>query len=604
METNEPRSTDSDQQPTPQALEEARPVKKRAAFWRRTGMVLLWLLLIVLVLGFGSGLLIQLPVFRHFVVHEVAGVIENGTNGKLTVGDIQGNLLEGFALNDVTLRLKTGTAYDSIPLVHVDRIIARYSLLRWLRTNEIGVSSLILQHPVARLVKFAGDSTWNYSLFTKASTSKTPATPFTQIIDLTNLQIQNGSLSKRDYNYSARESTTTTLSNDAIDWNDVEIQGIDLDSRFYAHGSISQSAQVHHLQFREMNSGFFVQRFGFSGSLDSNIARIDNAKIVTGHSDIGFSIELTPPKILETGSLTSMQHSSVKVNLNGSVISTYELKQFLPKPLGFLSGSPGIDLTATGEFGKLHIKKLALDFKNQGNIVISGEMNNLHHPDSLTMNLDLRAKNLSNATLESYVPGLHIPDLTRFGNINITDLTFNGPPQNFHTTFDAKSSGAGDVSADATLDLRRKEIQYRAELKTNNINLAAFVHNPDFESSITAETQIAGRGTNWKTMESTITAKTDAPSIFSKYHVSSLDLAGGMNNGTMTVNHLDGLVENGPEVHILSAMAELTSPEIPFRFDGSVKNFRLAQVIASQPDNPARVDLDANIAGTAKHLTM
>jgi hypothetical protein len=168
METTEPHSTDSNEHPTPPAMEEARPVKKRAAFWRRTGMVLLWLLLIVLVLGFGSGLLIQLPVFRHFVVSEVVGVIENGTNGTLTVGDIQGNLLEGFVLNDVTLRLKTGTAYDSVPLVHVDRIIARYSLLRWLRTNEIGVSSLILQNPIVHLVKFAGDTTWNYSLFTKS----------------------------------------------------------------------------------------------------------------------------------------------------------------------------------------------------------------------------------------------------------------------------------------------------------------------------------------------------------------------------------------------------------------------------------------------------
>ncbi len=602
METTEPISTDSNEQPSPQAMEEVRAVKKRRSIWRRAGLVLLWLLLIVLVLGFGSGLVIQLPFFRHFIVSEIAGAIETGTNGTLNVGDIQGNLLKGFVMKNVTLHLKTGTAYDSIPLIHVDRIIATYSLFRWLRTSEIEVSSLVLQNPVVHLVKFAGDTNWNYSLFGKASTSKVPSKPFTQIIDLASLQIQNGSVSMRDYNNPSYPTAASTNKGRGIDWNDVVLQGIDLDGLCTVHGTASQSARIRHLQFSEKNSGFFVQRLGFSASLDSNTARIENAKIVTGHSNLGFSIEISPPKIIETGLVTSLQHSSVKATVSGPVISTYELKQFFPKPLGFLSGSPGIDLTATGEFGKLHIKKLGLDFRNQGNIVISGDMNNLHQPDSLTMNLDLHAKDLSNTTLNSYVPGLHIPDLSRFGIINISDLTFNGAPQNFRTKFDAKSSGAGNVVGDVTLDIRRKEIVYRADAKTTNFNIAALAPGPDLESSITAETHIAGHGTNWRTMSATITAKTDGPSTWTKYHVASLDLSGSVKSGTITTDHLDAIIQGGPELHVKSAMVALTSPEILFRFDGAITNLLLGQIFDSLSDNSARIDLDANIEGTAKEF--
>src|SRR5262249_42736476 len=163
------------------------------------------------------------------------------------------------------------------------------------------------------------------------------------------------------------------------------------------------------------------------------------------------SVELAPPKIVQTGLLTSMQRSSVNVAVRGPVISTYELKQFLPHDLGFLGGSPGIHLDANGEFGKLHIKQLALDFKGRGHINLTGDLYNLHHTDSLRMNIRLEGHNLSNATLDDYVPGLHLPDLRRFGTIQIPNLTYSGEPLNFHTIFQARTSGAGSASGDVVM---------------------------------------------------------------------------------------------------------------------------------------------------------
>ncbi len=623
MENIEPQSTNDNGQ-TPPVHGDAKPhvVKTKSVVWRRTRQVAAWLLLLLILIGFAGVLFIQLPVFKRLVINELVSAVEKGTNGTLIIKEVKGNLLQGFVMNDVTLKLKTNTAYDSVTFLHADHILAKYSLIRWLRKNEFGITSMVLEHPVVRFVKFAGDTVWNYSLLTKPvpTANKPPPTPFTQILDLASFRILNGELYVRNYNFPARQTAIVTgaapsrqapsqlhefaaqVKESDIDWADIQVQGIDLDSRFYAHGSSAQSARVSHLRFTEKQSGFFVQHLEFSGYVDSIQARMDDAKITTGHSDVGFSVELAPPSIVKTGLFTSLQHSSVKVSMNGPVISTYELKQFLPKPLGFLAGSPGIDLETNGEFGKLHVKRLALDFKNRGNILIAGDLSNLHHTDSLTMDIKLQGRNLSNATLNDYVPGLHLPDLSRFGNINIGSLTYTGEPLNFHTIFDAKSSGAGNITADVMLNLHNHQFKYTADLKTQNFNIAALIKKPEFESSISTDAKLAGTGTNWKTLTTDITLKETAPSFFGKYHVNSLDLAGSMKSGTLTTDHLDAVVQGGPEVHVRSASANLVAPSIPFRFDGTVKDFRLAEVMGKNSANPSRVDLDAKVAGTAKNF--
>ncbi len=587
-------------------------VQKKRGFLRRTRQTIAWLLLIVLILAFAGMLFIQLPVFKRLVVGQLVSLVEQSTNGTLSIGQIRGNLLEGFVMDDVTLRLKTGTPYDTVPFIHADQIIARYSLLRYLRRNEFGIEEMVLENPVVRLVKFAGDTNWNYSLLTKPvpTAPKAPPQRFTQIVDLRSFRIQNGSIYVRNYDYPARGEKVVVpavpgtphiiaapVKENEIDWSDMHVAGLDLDSRFYTHGADTQRVQIHHLGFTESESGFFVQHLELSALLDSAEASIQNAKLTTGHSDLDFSLDARPPKIIKTGLVTSMKNSEVTASVRGPVISTYELKQLFPGPLGFLAGSPGISLTANGEFGKLHLKQLVLDFKGEGYIDLTGNLENLQQADSLSMDLSLQGRNLSNTTLDDYVPGLHLPNIARFGTISIPTLTYDGEPLDFHTKFEAMSSGAGNVSGDVILDLRHNHIVYRAGVKAEHFNVAALAQGKQYESSITAQAQFAGNGTNWKTMNSTIVAKTNGPSTFGKYRITSLDADGAIDRGTLTANHLDLIVAGGPEAHVRSAMVGLTQKTLPFRFDGTVKDFHLADLLGTK--NPARVDLDANMAGSA-----
>src|SRR5207253_4839663 len=133
----------------------------------------------------------QLPVFGRIVVSELVSTVETSTNGTLEIKEVRGNLWNGFVLNDVNLRLKTKTKYDSVVLLHADHILAKYSLIRLLRRDEIGITSMVIQRPQINLVKFAGDTIWNYKLLTKPTPGNAPPKPFTEIVDLASLRIQS-----------------------------------------------------------------------------------------------------------------------------------------------------------------------------------------------------------------------------------------------------------------------------------------------------------------------------------------------------------------------------------------------------------------------------
>ena len=109
------------------------------------------IILLLLVVAFS-----QTKWARNFVLSQIEGIVASSTNATLSCSSISGNLFTGFVLKDVQLRLHTGTAYDSTDLIRADQLLARYSILGYLRSQTIGVSSLILYHPRIALLKFKG----------------------------------------------------------------------------------------------------------------------------------------------------------------------------------------------------------------------------------------------------------------------------------------------------------------------------------------------------------------------------------------------------------------------------------------------------------------
>lgn len=542
---------------------------------------------------------------RRLIIHELVKTVETSTNGTLTIGKLDGNLITGFVLSDVNLKLNTKTAYDTVPLLHADQALVRYSLIRYLRRNEIGVTSIVLKAPVFNILKWAGDTNWNFGLLTKpVAKNQPPPQKFNQIVDLQSLIIQNGSVRVRDYNFP--NTVIEHIAGDAevkqrqFDWADIKIQGLDFDGRMYAKGSDAVSFRANHLRFEDQSSGFFLQHAELSAYLDSLQSRLDNAHIVTGHSDIRFTVDVAPPTILHGGLFTSLQNSETQLSLYGPYISTYELKQFVPS-LGFLNGTPGIDLVVRGKFGKLKVEKLNLDFKGRGTIGVNGYLYNLHDPKKLSLDVNLTANNLTNASLVAFVPGLKIPDLSAFGTINIPNIHFKGEPTDFATTLDVRTSAGGNVAGTADLDLS-KSFVYNANLRTQHLNVAAILKDKKWQSDLNANIKAKGVGANWRTLNTAVTIATTSPSHVGSYAAQYVNGSFTMNHGILKTPGISFAMVGGPTADIKSAVIDFNSHQPIFQFNGKVTDFAPAKYFPSFPAKGMLIDFTADLSGRGSAL--
>jgi hypothetical protein len=577
----------------------------RKSIYHRTRNWAVSIVAVLLFLVICAAVFTQLPIFRWMIVHELVKTVEASTNGTLVIGNIRGDIWNGFVLNDVDLRLKTGTRYDSVTIIHADKILATYSIVRWLRTDQLGITSMVIEKPKINLVKFVGDTAWNYTLLFKPVVGQPNPQPFNQIVDLKYFQIQNGSLTLRDYNQPALPITSAPIgrAGDTIHFGNAQLQDIELDGRLYAKGQWAQYVNVSHINFSELRSGFTISHLQFTGYHDSLQMRMDNAQIVTGRSALSFALEVSPPSIAKTGLMSSMKNSNVYLNLQGPSISTYELKQFLPNSLYFLNGTPGITLVTHGQFGKLHVDTLDLDFKGLGGVAIAGDLTHLDQPRDLFMDLRLRAEGLSDRTIQHYVPGLGIPDISSYGVVQIPHLTYLGEPVNFKTAFAIQTSGAGNATGSGSLDLRGPMMKYSADIVSQRLNLAAIMHDAALESNINAHVSAEGVGAHWRTLTSKLAVRATGPSSLGKYEFQTLDLAGSMQRGVATIDHLDADLAGGPVAHIKHGRIDLVAKSLPFQVDGTVNNVQLAQFVPSFKGNPARIDVTADLTGTARDLT-
>ncbi len=582
--------------------------KRRKKPLTRIGQAIIILLLIVFFIGISAFLFTQTSMFRRLIISELVSTIEESTNGTLEVESLSGDLINGFVLRNVHLKLKTATAYDSIDVLHAERVFVDYDVFKLIKAAELGARSIIIERPTINLVKFEGDTLYNHQLlFKPVAKNQPPPQPFTKIVRLEALRIIDGNVRVRDYNkrteriqYVRGGSGAESKKKD-IDWGDLMVEDLDLDGHLFVRGSSVIAARIDHLRFSDRTSGFFVHHVGFAAYSDSLQVRIDNADIVTGSSNVMFSLEVAPPSVLETGLFESLENSGTSLQLRGPRISTYELRQFLPS-LGFLGGTPGIDLVIDGEFSKLNLRKLDLDFKGKGDIAIKGRLDNLHDPDQFFMDLHLSARTLSNSTVQTYVPGLEIPNLSALGTVNIPTLTYVGTPYNFASALNVRTTGAGNARGDVALDMRGEMLGYKTNLTTENLNFGAVIADPTIRTDLSATIKVDGRGTDYRTLTSTFDVKTNAPSSVMGYAVTYFNGQGVIDRGRAIIDEMHFNMIDGPLVDIASAQIDFDRKDPVYMFNGSVRDLRLAKFVPSFPNKQMMISFDANLDGVGTDL--
>jgi hypothetical protein len=572
-------------------------IERATKFFKWVGVVIIILLLLVVAFS-------QTKWARNIVLSQIEGIVASSTNATLTSSSMSGNLFTGFVLKDVHLRLHTGTAYDSIDLVRADQLLARYSILGYLRSQTIGISSLVLYHPQIALLKYNGDSLWNIDRFIKPTAPSAPNTPFDLKIELQKLQIQNGELIVHDYtDTSHSESLPTEVAGvklNTLNWSNLDIRNLNL----YANGSVrgekSQSVRIGHLDLRELKSGLVLHDLELSLKMDGKNAKIEEGRILTDQSDLRFAVDLAPASILHGDSLGAMKTSRTALKLKATQLSARDLRMFIPD-LRFMRGIFGLDLVADGEFGKLNVSRLNLDFGGRNVLAIKGGIYHLDQPQNFSMDLMLKSTAINDATFRTYLPGLNLPDIKNFGTITIPSLHFVGEPEVFTAIFDVHSDN-GNASGEAKLDLRPKLMVYTAKVQTEHLNLAPILNNPTMASDINAALNLEGKGTDPHTMSTRFGFSVTAPSKFQKYAVTALQGTGSLSGSVATTDHLKGSLADGMAVNIEHASIEIGPKSPAYTFQGSVIDLPLHNYVTSLGSSPVKLSADANVTGKGLDL--
>ena len=547
-----------------------------------------FILLIVLV-----GAFTQTSWFRDIVRSQIETLVEKNTNGKLTLGRIEGNFISGFTIYDAHLKLR-GT--DNTEIISTTELYARYSLWKFISGKEIPVTTLILRSPTIQLVKLSGDSLWNYQHLLPSKNTTVASTPFNLTIDVQNLQIENGKLFVRDYNDPSHSGTNTSSKKPSINWSNIALQNIELDMRARIEGEKNQRVQINNLSFTEIGKDPFILHHLEFGAYHNDLhAEVSNFHLISGGSDIRLTALLDPLQVLSGKPLDSLEHSHTKLIISAITVNEKELKYFLPD-LGFLEGSPALELNAEGEFGKLKIIKGKLGFRNDGDLSFSGEIRNLHHPENFYMDVVLKGHSLSDRTLRNYVPGLNIADMQRFGTVNIEKLTFTGYTDKFISLFDIHTSG-GAISGKSSLDFRSAEMKYDADFSTKNIDLATLLHDPSIKSDLNSTFTIKGRGTNPKTMQAQFTLDGAGRTEFKNYQIEKLHLGGTIGGAKLVLENTEIVLHSGASLKSKFAAINLSEKIATYDFDVVTKDLPVSDFAPIFPHS-SKVSVEANLSGS------
>ncbi len=556
---------------------------------RRVVRILAIIVLCLLILIAAVFVFTQTSWFRGIIADQLISTVEEQTNGTLAIGEIEGDLFSGFVLRDVRLSLKNDTA----TIFEAPTMLAKYSLYDLLTSDRISASEMVLVSPKITFFREKGDSLWNFQKLIKPSDGPVDTAQFRGIIDIGNLRINNGSLSVRDMFFGSIDTVIKKKAG-TIDWGYMNIEQLDVDLRAKIFGNSFQVLDLQHVSFVERRSGFWLRRLGGYLSRSDDNVKIEGLELVTNVTALKLTARADSMKVLSGGEFNDMADSKIELHLDASAVNAKELAMFIPD-LNFIGNSPGLKLDASGTWSNLQIQKGALNFRRQGTIDFDGAIGNLQDPENIRLDIVLEGENLSQSTLDSYVPGLDIRGFEQYGIVTINRLEYPGGIESFATRFDI-ASAAGSAEGTGRLDFAGVP-KYEAHVITSDLNIGAIINTDDLESNLNLKVDARGSGFDPKTMNTEFVISAYKPSRMSQYTLSSFAASGSINKGVFTGRDIVISMGEGRMLTSEYATIDLVGRDQRFDVAFNTTNFPVAEFIPDLPQT-LRLTANANLEGS------
>jgi hypothetical protein len=506
-------------------------------------------------------------------------------NGELQFGAIEGNLITGFIMNNVTVT-EGGTE-----ILSTQRIELKYDPIGFI-FKHVGISNAVIVQPRIRIYRSADGST-NIERLIKPTPANT--TPSAWSIDIKRLELADAEVFFIDslLLYQRQMGERASPPDSAIDYARVHLR------RLALVASAQIQSNKYSAKIRNISAAFYhdeqivstdvptlprepqvpiVTLNHLSGDflLTKNEASVSNVSIETPSSHIHCDAGIKGIDITHLTSIEELKTIPVDVSLKADEIDTKELKQFLYPSVDFLDHSLKLQLKASGTFEKLNVEKLVVQMPNS-QVKLQGQIRNIHHARDLEITVQAADNIIAPQDLLSCLPGLLLPDLTFLGSVKYS-LTYEGRPLDFKTRF-VGTTAAGDLSVDGKMKIDPTGIAYSGTASVHSLALESIFHNKKLTSNLNAKLTFDCGGFNPRTMTGIAKVEMDSSllnGLSIQHSVVVFDVADGM-----VRSHVAASIESGT-YELSSLLTFIHTDSTIYTISGKIRSLDLADVLKDQ----------------------
>lgn len=445
---------------------------------------------------------------RRLALDAVRGLV----NGEVTVGRIDGNLLDRFDLVDVSI-----TDKDGRPFLTADRIRARIALAPLL-SRRIIVRALDLERPVVTVSRTPG-GTWNYKrIFDSRDTSSTRVRlGFGSWVDLHGITIRNGTLFVHKP-YPTDEVVSREVRDSAF------ASALARDSRLRIERVGSELRQT--MEFRDVNARIprLVWTHPDSGAIAFRVRELSmlaaplqepNVNVRDFSTDVRIAddtvtlrdADLRLPESHIKGDLTyHISAGDVELDLKSDTLALADIRALypsLPDGGGRLEMKAIIRDTATSEYEFRNGRLSVDDSRVAGNFAMAVNSHSLELRET-----DLRFTRFTTELVESLVPGFRARIPGAFTGTAKLDGPSNAMRANVSGTYDPSRHAPFQLTARGIIGTGQttRAQNLRLTVRGLPVSLAReFTTNMPVGGTVNADAIITGSTTTQFTGSATVT---------------------------------------------------------------------------------------------------
>jgi hypothetical protein len=465
---------------------------------RVTNIVKYTLLAVVLMIA-GAAVFSQTQMFRNTLRSTLYTFLEKEINADIYIGEITGNLVNGFSVDTVMMYI------DGAPFVESGRLSVRYNLFD-LVNNKITVDSLKVMNPSIHLIR-RKNGEWNVSRLSKSTAPKDSAeSPL--VVSAGRIQIVNGKFHLTDSTGDVNGLSLPDTGLKSINYANMEFSSLEVDLKGM-YSARSMLVELDQLSCIAPGNRFILNRLSGVFRHTKERSSLTDLNIFTPSTRLTASVSVERTDAFAISSLSDLRRARVELSVQPSELLMSDLQYFLPS-LTFLKGIVRFSGEFEGNTENLTVRRMNASF-GTSSVALNGSITNIHSPDEMRLNIVSTQSVVNPSDLPVLMPYYGIPDYASLGPVTI-DFQFVGKPLDFLAISTIRSA-AGTVTIDGEMVFTEENVHYKGLLSGANVNLEKVFATRELRSRLNSRIFIEGDGFSIDNMKAEATIQIDSSSF-------------------------------------------------------------------------------------------